>query len=204
MAASAHVFLTPEQYLEIERQATTRSEYYNGHMYAMSGGSFRHVRIISNLTSRLDDALIDRPCDVLSSDMRTIAGDIYAYPDIVVVCGEPQFADGRTDTLANPSVLIEVLSPSTERYDRGFKSAQFRRAPTVQEYAMVSQIEPRVEVFRRGPDGVWVLTEFAGMDAVCRFESLNCAVPLADIYRRVQFDAEELARALNPPPEVRD
>jgi Uma2 family endonuclease len=204
MATSPQPFLTPEQYLEIDRAAETRSEYYNGRMYAMSGGSFRHVLIISNFASRLHTALQGRDCATLSSDMRTIAGDIYAYPDIVIVCGEPQFAHGRTDVLTNPSVLIEVLSPSTERYDRGFKSAQFRRAATLQEYAMVSQIEPRVEVFRRGEGGIWVLTEYVGLDAVCRFDSLDCTVPLAEIYRRVQFDAEELARALNPPPEARD
>jgi Uma2 family endonuclease len=202
MAASAQPFLTPEQYLEIERNAETRSEYYNGRMYAMSGGSFRHARINGNLTAGLHSRLRGRKCAVLPTDMRTVAGAIYAYPGVVIVCGEPQFAHDRKDTLLNPTAVVEVLSPSTEAYDRGFKSEQFRQVKSLDQYVIVSQIRPHVEVYRRQPDGTWALSEQAGLDAVCQF--LGCSIPLQEIYDGVEFDAEELAWALIPPPEGRD
>ena len=202
MSAAAHPYLTPEQYLEIERKAETRSEYYNGRMYAMSGGAFRHVQIISNFAAELHDRLRGKPCDVLSSDMRTVAAGIYTYPDIVITCDEPRFAHGQKDTLLNPTIVIEVLSPSTEAYDRGMKSAHYRRVESLREYAIVSQIEPRVEVFRRQTNGDWVMSEYIGLDAVCRFESVDCAVPLSEIYRRVVFNAEE--RAAIPRREAAD
>jgi Uma2 family endonuclease len=113
---------------------------------------------------------------------------LYTYPDLVVVRGEPKFADGRTDTLLNPTLAIEVLSPSTESYDRGFKSAQYRRIESLEEYALVSQTEARVEVFRRQPGGHWLLTEWVGMDASCKFDSVGASVPLAEIYDKVSFE----------------
>ena len=159
----------------------------------MSGGSYRHAVIIARLSRALGNALAGRPCGVTSSDVRVcVAGDgLYTYPDIVVVCGEPKFADGRTDTLLNPTLVIEVLSPSTEAYDRGFKSAQYRRVESLEEYALVSQTEPRVEVFRRQPGGHWLLSEFVGIEAACRFESVDASVALAEIYDKVAFDAAE-------------
>src|SRR5262249_9165559 len=145
---SAHPqWLTPEQYLEIERAAEFRSEYYNGRMYAMSGGSLRHARIILNLGGELRAALKGGPCSATVSDLRLrVAPDgLYTYPDIVVCCGEPQLADGYSDMILNPTLIVEVLSPSTEAYDRGFKSAQYREIESLQEYGFVSQSEARVE-----------------------------------------------------------
>src|SRR5437667_9232598 len=121
MSAQAQPRITAEQYLEIERAAEFRSEYYAGRMYAMSGGAYRHVVIISALSRAIGNALSKRPCTVVSSDLRlrVSPGGLYTYPDLMVVCGEPKFVDRRTDTLLNPIVIVEVLSPSTEAYDRG-------------------------------------------------------------------------------------
>jgi Uma2 family endonuclease len=194
MSAQPQARLTPEQYLEIERASEFRSEYYNGRLYAMSGGSYNHVRIIGNLAFELRNALRQRPCEVTTSDLRlrVSPNGLYTYPDVTVVCGEPKFADDQKDTLLNPVFIAEVLSPSTEAYDRGFKSVQYRKLESLQEYALVSQAEPRVEVFRRQPGGDWLLSEAAGLDAACGFDSLGCRIALADIYGKVTFDAADL------------
>jgi Uma2 family endonuclease len=158
-------------------------------MYAMSGGSYQHAQIIGNRTAELANALHPRPCSVVSSDLRLrVSPDgLYTYPDVIVICGDARFADDRSDTLLNPALIVEVLSPSTEAYDRGFKSAQYRTVESLEEYALVSQAEPRVEVFRRQPGSQWLLSEAIGIEAVCHFESLDCAVPLAGIYAWVAF-----------------
>jgi Uma2 family endonuclease len=194
MSARPQARLTPEQYLEIERASETRSEYFNGQMYAMSGGSYNHVRIIGNLAFELRNAIKQRPCEVVTSDLRVRVspGGLYTYPDVSVVCGEPKFADDQKDTLLNPVFIAEVLSPTTEAYDRGFKSAQYRKLESLQEYALISQAEPRVEVFRRQPGGDWLLSEAAGIDAACGFDSLGCRIALADIYGKATFEAADL------------
>jgi len=191
MSAQPQPRLTPERYLEIERAAEFRSEYYCGHMYAMSGGSFRHFQIIGNLVREIGNALRQRPCSVGPTDLRSQVSPngLYTYPDVIVICGEPKFADDRRDTLLNPTLIAEVLSPSTEAYDRGFKSAQYRTVESLQEYVLVLQAEPRVEVFRRQPDRNWLLSESIGLQAVCRLDSLDCRLALADIYDKVTFDA---------------
>jgi len=134
-----------------------------------------------------------RPCSVGASDLRLrVSPDgLYTYPDVLVICGDPRFADDRRDTLLNPALIVEVLSPSAEAYDRGFKSAQYRTVESLEEYALVSQAEPRVEVFRRQPGGHWLLSEAIGIDAICDFESLECAVPLAEIYAKVTFSPDD-------------
>src|ERR1700676_3260829 len=123
MSAQPQPRLTPEQYLQAERAAETRSEYYQGHVYAMSGGSFQHAQIIGNLAAELHAALKTRACFVCSNDprLRVSPDGLYTYPDVVVICGDPRFADEQRDTLLNTTLIIEVLSPSTEAYDRGFK-----------------------------------------------------------------------------------
>jgi len=200
MSAQPQPHLTPDQYLEAERAAEFRSEYYNGHIYAMSGGSYRHAQIIGGLVRELGNALKNRPCSVVSSDLRLrVSPDgLYTYPDVVVICGDPKFADDRSDTLLNPTLIVEVLSPSTEAYDRGFKSAQYRTLESLEEYVLVAQAEPRVEVFRRQPGGHWLLSEAIGLEAVCRFESLECAVPLADIYDKVTFSPDDAIASTRP------
>jgi Uma2 family endonuclease len=200
MSAQAQPRLTPAQYLETERSAEFRHEYYDGQIYAMSGGSYQHFQIIGNITGELHATLKKRPCAVGSSDLRLrVSPDgLYTYPDVVVICGEPKFADDQRDTLLNPALIVEVLSPSTEAYDRGFKSAQYRTVESLEEYALVSQAEPRVEVFRRQPGRHWLLSEAIGIDAVCHFESLDCAVPLAEIYAKVTFSPDGPLASIRP------
>ena len=134
MSAQSQPRLTPEQYLELERAARdVRSEYYNGRMYAMSGGTHPHAIVIGNLARELGVALKKGPCVVTTSDMRVRVSKtgLYTYPDIVVVCDPPQYGDGRHDTILNPALIVEVLSPSTEAYDRGFKFAQYRTLESI-------------------------------------------------------------------------
>ena len=187
MSAQPQPRLTPEQYLQIERAAEFRHEYYAGQMYAMSGGSHPHALIIMNLGAELRSALKKTRCLVSPTELRVrVARDgLYTYPDIVVVCGDPLYADDHVDTLLNPTLLIEVLSPSTEAHDRGFKSVQYRKLESLQEYAWVAQDEARIEVFRRQPEGQWLLSEAVGLGAACRFESVGCNVALADVYDKV-------------------
>jgi Uma2 family endonuclease len=165
-------------------------------MFAMSGGKYNHGCVIANLTGELHAALKRTTCRVAPNDLRVrvAPNGLYTYPDIVTVCGTPEFADNEADTLVNPVLIIEVLSPSTEAYDRGFKAAQYRSLPSLNEYALVSQFEPRIEIFRRQTTGDWLLAEYAGKEAICRFASVNCEVALADVYDRIVFeDADPLS-----------
>lgn len=179
---------TPEQYLEREREAEFRSEYISGEILAMAGASFEHGIITSNLTRLLNAQLEDEPCVVIPNDMRVQANVTgpYFYPDLVVVCEEPRFGDGRGDSLLNPTVLIEVLSPSTEAYDRGEKFIYYRRIASLQEYVLVAQNTPRVERYVRQGD-FWLLAEYAGMEATVPLETIGCTLELGSIYRKVTF-----------------
>ena len=163
MSAQPQPRLTPEQYLEMERAAEFRHEFYNGRMYAMAGTSHRHALISGNLLGEFRVGLKNGPCLVTSSDLRvrTALDGLCTYPDIVIVCAEPKYVDNQLDTLLNPVLIIEVLSPSTEAYDRGYKSAQYRTIESLQEYALVSQTEPHVEIFRRQPGEKWLLVTSA-------------------------------------------
>ncbi|MEO7652922.1 MAG: Uma2 family endonuclease, partial [Bryobacteraceae bacterium] len=176
--------LAPEHYLEIDRKADYKSEYYRGVMYAMAGGTYNHGLIILNTGAEIRQALGDRPCSVTSVDVRLRVAEtgLFTYPDLMVVCGDPAFADNRKDTILNPIVIAEVLSPSTEAHDRGFKFAHYRRIAALQEYLLVSQSEPNVERYVRQPDGQWMFSETRGYDGILPLESLGCAIPLSGIY----------------------
>jgi Uma2 family endonuclease len=189
MSALAQPRLTPEQYLEIERASEFRHEYHDGQMYAMSGASLRHVVITGNLSFELNKLLKKLPCLVLTTDLRlrVDSDEMFTYPDILLVCEEPKFADNQKDTLLNPTTIIEVLSPSTEGYDRGKKFAHYRTLESLQEYGLVSQHEARVEIFKRQPNGTWVLTESVGLTASCTFESVSCTIALSDVYDKVSL-----------------
>jgi Uma2 family endonuclease len=190
MSAQPQPRLTPDQYLELDRASEFRNEYYNGRMYAMSGGTHTHAIIAGNLTAAIHKAVgTDYIATQSALRVRVSPQGLYTYPDIVV-CGQSQYADGRKDTLANPILVAEVLSSSTEAYDRGFKSVQYRTLEMLQEYVLVSQTEPRVEVFRRQTGGTWLLSESAGLEATCTLESLACSIKLADIYSQVTFATE--------------
>ncbi|MEI9813366.1 MAG: Uma2 family endonuclease [Acidobacteriota bacterium] len=182
--------LTEEEYLALDRAAETRSEFYQGVVYAMPGGSLAHALINSSLTREIGMAFKGSPCWVVTQMLRVriAPGGLYAYPDLAIVCGEGRYCGEQKDTLLNPTVLIEVLSPSTEAYDRGFKSEQYRKIETLKEYALVSQTKPHIEIYSRQPDGRWLLSEESGLDASFRLESVGCLIPLAEIYDRVSFD----------------
>ncbi len=189
MSALAKPFVTPEQYLEIERKAEYKSEYHSGQMFAMAGASREHNLITTNVVGELRSFLRGRPCEIYPSDMRVLvsATGLYTYPDVSVTCGEPEFLDGSLDVLLNPLVVVEVLSPSTESYDRGAKFALYQRLPSLQEYLLVSQNVPQVERYARQPDGRWLYELVGGVEAVVTLEALGVTLPLAEIFDRVTF-----------------
>jgi Uma2 family endonuclease len=192
MSAQSQPRLTPEEYLALDRAAESRSEYYRGEMFAMSGGSFPHAQIILNLGGELRHLLKGKGCRVTSSEVRLRVSPegLYTYPDVMIVCMGPTFADNQKETLLNPVLIGEVLSPSTERHDRGFKFAQYQQLESLQEYVLVSQTEPRVEVFRRQPMAKWLYSDVRGLDSCCALESVGCDIPLAEIYDLITFDPQ--------------
>ena len=185
--------ITPEQYLEQERKAEFKSEYVNGRVYAMAGCSKEHSTITLNIGSELRTQFKRRSCQVYTSEMRVKIEDTgkYTYPDVAAVCGNARFEDAHVDTLRNPTVLVEVLSPSTEAYDRGGKFAHYRRLRSLQEYVLVSQNQALIEKFTRQGEQ-WVLTEYAGLEAVLDLTSVDCRIPLAEIYDKVDLTASPL------------
>lgn len=190
MSTQSRVRVTPEEYLLLERKAETRSEYFDGEMIPMSGVSLNHVTIVSNFVFELGSQFLDRPCRVLCTDLRvrTIRTGSYVYPDVIVVLGEPELEDDHHDTLLNPLVIFEVLSPSTESYDRGPKFAHYRTIESLREYFLVSQTEVRIERYLRQDDGNWLYSEVADPEASLELASVACRVPLSRIYRKVDFE----------------
>ena len=182
---------TPEEYLALERQADQRSEYYGGEIFAMSGASETHNLIAGNIFASLHAQLRGRPCRIYMSDMRVKVSPtgLYTYPDVVAVCGERQFDDVQHDTLLNPNVIIEVLSPSTEAYDRGNKAAQYRQLPSLAEHLLVSQEQMHVEQYIRQTDGQWLFSEASGKEVRIHLPSINAVLALAEIYDNVPFDS---------------
>ena len=173
--------------MRLDRAAEVRSEYYDGHMYSMAGGTYAHGRLVMNLATSLDVALRESDCSVTASDVRVraVTAQSYFYPDVMVICGEPQLADEHRDIVTNPAMIFEVLSPSTEAYDRGLKFRQYREIPTLREYVLVSQTEHLVDKFTLGADGHWVLTTAYGLDSTLHVDALSLEIPLAEIYRKV-------------------
>ena len=219
MSSVAKTYYTPEEYLALERKAEYKSEYINGQIFAMSGASRdhglitrasrEHNLIAGNLFGELRARLRGRPCEAYVSDMRVKVHPtgLYTYPDVVITCGEPIFEDRQLDTLTNPTVIIEVLSRSTEAYDRGEKFAHYRRLESLTDYVLVAQDKVRVEHFVRysppidkgdrdiagrihGTHGLWVLAELdelEGPDGTLQLSSIGCSLILRDIYERVEF-----------------
>jgi len=182
---------TAEEYLALERSATYKSEFHDGHIYAVTGASRKHNLVTVNIAGELHSQLKKRPCEAYINDMCVNAAEArsYHYPDIAVVCGTPQFEDAHVDTLLNPTVLIEVLSPSTEAYDRGGKFAHYRKIPTLREYLLVSQDQPTIERYQRQGD-VWILTEAEGLEASVPLESIGCILSLSEVYDKVLDDMD--------------
>ena len=187
MATATKPSLTPEQYLEIERSAPERSEFWNGEMFALSGASVRHGVITGNILAGLHARLREGPCRVFPPDLKILVAPtgLFAYPDVVVVCGRPEYLDEVRDVVKNPILLVEVLSPSTEAWDRGGKFAHYRQLPTLREVLFVAQDEVRVEQYTRQEAATWLLTEASTLDAVIHVASLGCVLPVAEIYAKV-------------------
>jgi Uma2 family endonuclease len=191
-SAARQTFPTAAEYLAAERVALEKHEYDAGRVVAMAGASRRHNLISVNLLSAIHSGLKDRPCEVYGGDMRVEVEDtgLYTYPDVAVVCGKPRFEDKELDTLLNPVVLIEILSPSTESADRGRKFAHYRRIESLREYVLVAQDRAFIERYtRQGQD--WLLTELSHDDDVLRLASVEVEVPLREIYAKVRFGADE-------------
>ena len=181
--------LTPAEYLVIERHAQFKSEFLDGEMFAMAGASPTHNSIKENLIIRLGSQIWGGPCRSYSSDQRVkvSATGLYTYPDIAVVCGQPEFEAGQPDVLLNPRVIIEVLSESTERYDRTTKFRHYQQIESLGEYVLVYQDEPLVECFALQANGKWELTTIAGLAGQLELTTVPAKIPLADIYASVTF-----------------
>jgi Uma2 family endonuclease len=185
MASEPKPRFTIPEYLAFERQSDIKSEYLDGEMIAMTGASRSHNRIALNVAISLDGQLKPRGCEVFVSDMRVQTGDgLLTYPDVTVVCGRPQFNDSELDTLLNPTLLVEVLSRSTENYDRGVKFTRYRTIPSLREYLLLEQDRFHVEHFLR-QDGEWLLRESDDPRHVLELPSIGCRLLLADVYDRV-------------------
>jgi Uma2 family endonuclease len=190
MSTQSKPYLTPEQYLEIERKAEFKSEYYQGEMFAMSGAKFAHMQIVANAVGELRQQLRKQPCQPVSNDMRVCVkpNGLYTYPDVVVVCGKPEFLDSEVDTLLNPTLIVEVLSKSTEAYDRGKKFKLYRSLESLAEYLLISSRDVSVELFTRQPDDQWLLSAKSSLEDSIHLKSLDCHLMLADLYERVEFE----------------
>jgi Uma2 family endonuclease len=189
MSALPKHVLTSTEYLAIERAAETRSEFFDGEMFAMAGTTKNHARIVMNLGGELRTMLKGKTCEPFATDLRikVQANGLYTYPDLLVVCGEQFYEDDHLDTLLNPTLLIEILSESTERYDRVKKFDLYRALPSLKEYVLVSQSEPRIEQFLRQPNDEWNLRITTDLTAFASFSSIACEISLTEIYDRVEF-----------------
>ena len=186
-------FLNAEEYLAFERRSQFRSEFYQGEMFAMTGASRKHNLITLNIARRISEALDNRPCETYSNDMRvkvSLSG-LYTYPDVVATCESPQFEDDFVDTLLNPQAIVEVVSESTESYDRGKKFAHYRRIPSLKDYLLVSQDRVMVEHYMREPNNRWLLTEISQLEESVNLLSIDCRLRLADIYAKVDLSSPE-------------
>ncbi len=182
---------SPEEYLDLERKAETRHEFVDGTIYAMAGESLSHSQICINLAGEVRTALKGKSCQALSPNMKVRAEGkgIYAYPDLTIVCGEPLFHDGQRDVLLNPKVLIEVLSPSTQRYDQTKKFFRYRKElPSLTDYVLIYQNAPFVEHHEKQSDGRWTHNAADGIDDVLRIVSIEIELSLREIYDRVEFE----------------
>ena len=189
MSSAAKTKLTVEEYLAFERASESKHEYYDGDVFAMTGGTPAHSLIASNFIREAGNALKGRPCVVYTSDLRVKVNPsgLYTYPDVTIVCGEQLFDDELRDTLINPTVIVEVLSKSTASYDRGPKSKHFRKVESLQALIFIEQESPAVEVYRRQPDGNWILSDATELTESIAIEPIGISIPLAEIYRNVSF-----------------
>jgi Uma2 family endonuclease len=195
----SHVLYSADEYLALEREAVERHEYLDGEIYEMAGESPEHGAICMNLSRIISTQLLGTPCQAFSKDMKVRSGPtlrcgafkgLFSYPDLVVVCGELKFLDERRDVLLNPTVIVEVLSPSTEAFDRGEKWARYQTwLPELSDYVLVSQSAPRIDHYRRR-GGEWIYNLADGLEGRLRLDSVDCELRPADVYDRIVFPAE--------------
>jgi Uma2 family endonuclease len=189
MSSQPKTYLTPEEYLAVERKSEYKSEYIDGEVVAMTGASRRHNVIAFNISIELGRQLKGRPCEGYASDMRVRVPStrLYTYPDVVVVCGEPQFEDEHVDTLLNPTLIVEVLSESTELYDRGKKFGFYRTIESLAEYLLVAQDEHRIEQYAKQTDGRWMLSDYRSADETIELTSIQCKLALREVYDKIKL-----------------
>jgi Uma2 family endonuclease len=190
MSSQIKPYISPEEYLRLERLSEYKSEYVNGEIFAMTGASLKHNLVAGNIFGELRQQLKGRQCQAYVNDMRVkvSATGLYTYPDVIVVCGEPKFEDKYVDTLLNPTILVEVLSPSTERYDRIAKSSYYRTLDSLTEHLLVAQDEVRLEQYVKQANEQWLLFEYTSLDMVIELPSINCTLALSDVYDKVALD----------------
>lgn len=203
MTAQPKRYITEQEYIEVERESVIKHEYYDGEVYAMTGASRIHNLIAGNTLASLHGQLRRKPCQVFPSDMRVKIQQtgLHTYPDLVIICGEPRFTDDALDTLLNPLVLIEILSPSTERYDRGMKFQHYRTIESLQDYILIAQDEHHIEHYSRQDNGQWLLQEAAGIEARLTISSIEGVLLLADVYEKVYIAPENPRISREIPPE---
>ena len=192
MLAKQQKYYTPEEYLALEESADYKSEYYQGEIFALAGASVNHNRLAGNVHTALNNAFESRRCEAFMGDVRLLVkkNGLYTYPDVMVVCGQLEFVKGRTDTITNPAVIIEVLSEATQAYDRGAKFELYRALDTLQDYVLIDQARVYVEYFHKLVDGRWLLTELNTLEAVLKLESVEVELPLSRIYQRVEWESQ--------------
>jgi Uma2 family endonuclease len=182
-------FVSPEEYLAQERLAEHKSDYSQGEVFAIAGASRRHVWIAANMLGNLWQQLKGKPCRASGSDfrLRVTPTGLYTYPDVMVVCGEPQFADDQKDTVLNPVLIVEVLSESTRNYDRGWKFQHYRKLPSLIEYLMIEQDQPHIEHWTRQPENHWDFVEIDDLAQGLELTSIGCVLPLTDVYDKIDW-----------------
>ncbi len=190
MSIQPKKFYTEAEYLELERVANFKSEFYQGEIFAMSGASVQHTIVVTNIVASLHQQLRKKPCTVHASDLRVRVekNTLYTYPDIVVVCGDAKFSDEQKDTLTNPTLIVEVLSKSTEQYDRVKKFELYRGLDSLQEYILVSQNEFRVELFTKQNQQQWIFSEVTEKNGLLKIHSIDAVLSVEDIYEKIVFE----------------
>lgn len=192
-AAQLKVHLSPAEYYRRERAAEFKSEYFAGEVFARAGGTVNHSRVKTNVAFSVSSALIKKGggCEPFDSDLRVKVSQtgLRTYPDLTVICGpvETDPEDDEGETAINPTLIVEVLSDSTERYDRSIKFDHYQTIPTLKQYVLVSQAQPKVETYLRQTDGTWQYASFTGLEAAASLSSLDVVLPLAEVYRGVTF-----------------
>ncbi len=194
MSAQPLPYYTIEQYAELEESAAYKSEFIAGRIYAMSGGTPTHSAVAANISGEMRNLLRHEPCRVYNSDLRVgiMPLDVETYPDVTVVCGEPHLNPFDKNSIINPAVIFEVLSPSTERYDRGEKWEHYQRLDSLQEYLLVSQHKPKIEHYVRQDNGSWIFTSAEGLDAAVTVHGVSLS--LAEVYDKIMFPVVETQR----------